>query len=68
MKFTSFATVAIFFALVVANSATNNVDDAVQVESTCSGQWCYNIYSGVSKACCSGSTCNNGGGMIWYCT
>lgn len=69
MKFTTFAIVATFFALVVADSATDNVDDAVQVETACSDQWCYNVYSGVSKACsCPGSSCYNGGGMVWFCT
>jgi hypothetical protein len=71
MKFTAFATVATFFALVVANpvTASDNVDDAVRVaETACSGQWCYNIYADTSQSCCSGSSCNYGSGFYYYCT
>ena len=69
MKFTTFAIVATFFALVFA---TDNVDDAVQVDTQtngCKGQWCFNIYNGKSKTCCRGSKCNTSGpGLIYYCT
>ena len=51
MKFTTFAIVAIYFALVVAYPATYNV------ETDCKGQWCFNTQTIESSECpCSAYT------------
>ena len=66
MKLTTFAIVTTFFALVVANPATDNVGDNLD-DSGCKGQVCYNSRTGISSPCCTGSYCNYGVGFISVC-
>ena len=64
MKFTTFAIVATFFSLILANPLTDIVGD---VEG-CKGQWCYNSRTGLGAKCCTGSSCNYGVSINSYCT
>ena len=66
MKFTTFAVVATFLSLVVANPLSDNVGR--EEESGCKGKWCYNSRTGLGAKCCSGSMCNYGVGINSYCT
>ena len=68
MKFITFAIVATFFSLVVANPATDNIDEVEKSETDCTGRFCYNARTQVMLPCCLDSYCDFSGGLgMNYC-